>query len=179
MNIIIDGIACEALHGEYILQVARRNGIKIPALCHHDALSGIGSCRLCVVEVIEEGKSKIVASCLYPITRELEVRTHSEKLTGIRRTIMKLLLERTSFNEQLRNFAEKYDIYSTGEDRLIQGKDECMLCGLCVKACEKLGNSAISTVGRGVGKKVAPPYEEPPGDCIGCGSCASVCPREQ
>ncbi|HYF81432.1 MAG TPA: 4Fe-4S dicluster domain-containing protein [Clostridia bacterium] len=51
-----------------------------------------------------------------------------------------------------------------------------MLCGLCVKACEELGANAISTVCRGTGKKISTPYDEPSLACVGCGSCAAVCP---
>jgi ferredoxin len=39
-----------------------------------------------------------------------------------------------------------------------------------------MGSGAISTVGRGTGKKVSTPYDESSGDCIGCGACAKVCP---
>lgn len=32
-EIVIDGKTCTALHGEYLRDVAKRNGIEIPALC--------------------------------------------------------------------------------------------------------------------------------------------------
>jgi len=56
--------------------------------------------------------------------------------------------------------------------------DACVLCGLCAQACASLGTGAISTVSRGVSKKVSTPYDEPSLDCIGCGSCAAVCPTK-
>jgi ferredoxin len=39
-----------------------------------------------------------------------------------------------------------------------------------------MGSGAISTTGRGTGKKVSTPYDESSADCIGCGACAAVCP---
>jgi ferredoxin len=39
-----------------------------------------------------------------------------------------------------------------------------------------MGFSAISTVGRGHTKEVAPPLREAPPDCVGCLSCAKNCP---
>jgi len=54
--------------------------------------------------------------------------------------------------------------------------EKCILCGLCVQACESLGTGAISTAGRGIEKTVTTPYDEPSMVCVGCTSCAKVCP---
>jgi bidirectional [NiFe] hydrogenase diaphorase subunit len=175
MIIIIDGKACEAEYGEYILQVARRNDIYIPTLCHSDALPGEGSCRLCIVEVIDKGWNKVVTSCIYPITREVEVFTSSEKIKAMRRTIVMLLSARVPHNEAVRKLREQFGL--TEISRFSgDNSEQCVLCGLCVKACEKVGASAIATINRGVTKKVSTPYDEPSSACIGCGACAYVCP---
>ena len=42
MNITINGKICACEKGEFLLAVARRNGILIPTLCHHPALAGQG-----------------------------------------------------------------------------------------------------------------------------------------
>jgi formate hydrogenlyase subunit 6/NADH:ubiquinone oxidoreductase subunit I len=55
---------------------------------------------------------------------------------------------------------------------------DCILCGLCTRVCDHIGVSAISSVHRGVGREIAPPFGEPPPDCIGCLSCAEVCPTD-
>ena len=54
-------------------------------------------------------------------------------------------------------------------------KSKCLLCGLCVQACDSLGTGAISTVNRGTEKEVNTPYGDPSVLCIGCLSCATVC----
>ncbi|MCK9341792.1 MAG: 4Fe-4S dicluster domain-containing protein, partial [Synergistaceae bacterium] len=48
--------------------------------------------------------------------------------------------------------------------------------GRCVRACEANGTNAIQLVGRGFDRHVAPPYEMETDACIGCLSCATVCP---
>lgn len=175
MKIRINGIDCEARHGDYILEIARRNNIYIPTLCHHEALAGEARCRLCIVEVTEKGKSKVVASCVYPVTGEIEVATDSEKIRALRKTLLMLLLARTPQNETIQRLAREYGIPPV--TRFAGDPDEeCVLCNLCVRACEQLGAGAIFTVNRGVTKKVATLFEEPAAECIGCAACAGICP---
>ncbi len=54
----INGVPAKAEETETILDVARREGIDIPTLCHHDTLGSDGRCRLCMVEVRKGGKDK-------------------------------------------------------------------------------------------------------------------------
>lgn len=177
MKIIIDGKECEAEAGEFILTVAKRNGIKIPTLCHSEGLPGLGSCRLCIVEVIEGKRKRTVTSCIFPITREIEVITNSEKIVNMRKTIIKLLSAEAPGSDKLKKLREEYGI--SGLERFnVDFSEKCVLCGLCVKACEEIGTNAISTVNRGITKKVSTPYDEPSSNCIGCGSCAFVCPTD-
>lgn len=52
-EIVIDGKTCSAEHGEYLWDVAKRNGIEIPALCRSEAFpEHRASCRVCIVEVV-------------------------------------------------------------------------------------------------------------------------------
>ena len=177
MEIVIDGKTYEAEFGEYILEVCKRNGIYIPTLCHSDALPGLGSCRMCIVEVIERGRTKVVTSCVYPITKEVEVLTKSEKIISMRKTIVTLLVARAPQNQYMKKLKEEYGACNEEIERFnLDYVENCILCGLCVKACEAVGTCAISTVNRGVTKKIATPYDEPSRPCIGCGSCSFVCP---
>lgn len=175
MNITIDGKVCEAEYGEFILDIARRNNIHIPTLCHSDALPGQANCRLCIVDVNDNGRHKTVTSCVYPVTKELEVVTGSEKIIRMRRTIIMLLSARAPENEHIKKLAEEYSVPVS--ERFQKDKNEhCILCGLCVRACEEFGACSISTVNRGITKKVSTPYDEPSRECKGCTSCAEVCP---
>lgn len=177
MKIIIDGKACEVERGEYILEVARRNHIYIPTLCHSDALSGLGSCRLCVVEVIDRGRAKVVTSCIFPITSEVEVVTNSKKIQNIRKDLIMLLQARCPENEEIKKLAKEFKVEEERVNRFkLDVTENCMLCGLCAKACDEMGTGAISTVDRGIFKKVSTPYDDPSPVCIGCGACVNVCP---
>lgn len=177
MKITIDGIACNAQKGEMLLQIARRNNIQIPTLCHSDALPGLGSCRLCVVEVVDKGRISVVASCIYPVKSEIEVYTHSDKIKAIRKNLIMLLYARAPQDQTIDRLRREYGV--PDDIRFVGDINEhCILCGLCVKVCEELGSSAISTINRGVSKKVSTPYDEPSARCIGCGSCAYVCPTD-
>ena len=175
MTITINGIACECEKGEYLLRVARRNGIEIPTLCHHDAIAGQGCCRLCIVEVVTRGRGQIVVSCVYPVDCECEVFTESEKVRRQRGVILRLLESRAPDSEEIHALCEKYD--APRIDRFVKADSgKCVMCGLCVKACAELSVGAIATVNRGVTKEIATPYHEPSSVCVGCGSCARVCP---
>lgn len=176
MIIKINGKECECESGEFLLDIARRNGFEIPTLCHHYALEeGQGSCRLCIVEAIERGRSKVVVSCVYPVTSEIKVLTDSEKICRERGMILTLLAKRAPESEEIRALCEKYGAPKI--DRFIEiDNEKCVMCGLCAKICHSLGAGAISTVSRGITKAISTPYGEASPKCIGCGACAHVCP---
>jgi len=193
IKVTINGKAYEAEKGENILDVCRRNRVLIPTLCHHEGLSGLGSCRLCVVEVDEGRGNKVVVSCVYPLSRDCKVFTESEKIKGIRRTLLSMLITRAPAGDRLASLCQIYGVplnrgsadkrftfprTKTGNSQKDCLAEACVLCGLCAQACASLGTGAISTVGRGVIKKVSTPYDDPSVDCIGCLSCASVCPTK-
>ena len=50
----LDGRGVDARPGETLFEVAAREGIAIPYLCHGDGLRPDGNCRACVVEVAGE-----------------------------------------------------------------------------------------------------------------------------
>ncbi len=166
--------------GQTIFEALQRMpGIgNIPALCYNPNVRSYGSCRLCTVEVSEdEGKSyRFVASCLYPVSEGLIVKTNTEKIRKLRKGIIELLLARCPNTRVVQELAEEYGVE---KPRFAMGDHDCILCGLCVRACEEIiGKSAISLVNRGIYKEVAAPfYAYELGDgCIGCGDCAFVCP---
>lgn len=178
MKIKINDNYYEGIPGETLMELAKRNNVEIPNLCHKIGFEGQGRCRLCMVEVKEGKRTKVVSSCVYPIKDGLEVVTNSDKIQKMRKDIVLLLLMKTPNNEYIKNLAEEYGITAPSRYVDLNSNENCILCGLCVKACEKMGTSAISLVNRGTSKKVSTPYDDPSKDCIGCGACAEVCPTK-
>lgn len=176
MKVIINNVEYEGLPGETLMELAKRNKVYIPNLCHKEGFEGQGRCRLCMVEAKEGNRTKIVSACVYPVQDGLEVITDSDRIRAMRKNIILLLLLKTPNNEYIKQLAEEYEIKAPAGYVDLNSNENCILCGLCVKACEKLGTSAISLVNRGTGKKVSTPFDDPSKDCIGCGACAQVCP---
>ena len=173
ITFIINGKEVQGEEGEDILHVARKAGIEIPTLCHHEALAPAGMCRLCTVEMFDGRRTRFVTACNHPIREGMEVHTHTESVVEGRKLIVELLLARCPDVPLIKDLALEYGI---SEPRFEAEGDDCILCGLCVRMCEKMGNSAISLTGRGVEMKVDTPFHVQTEFCMGCGACASVCP---
>ena len=176
LTITIDGKECTCEKGEYLYDVARRNNIAIPVLCRSDAFADHRACcRICIVEVEIRGRRKVVTSCVYPVEQECAVYTRSEKILEERAVILALLAHRAPEAQRIADMNKAMG--DGGFERLVTVDGEkCILCGLCVQACDSLGTGAISTVLRGTEKKVDTPYALPSEFCVGCLSCANVCP---
>ena len=159
-----------------ILEAARLAGIHIPTLCHHPSIKPYGSCRLCTVQIVKNGRKKFVTACNYPVEDGLVVITDSAEVAEIRKMILELLIARSPQEKILREMAGEYGIF---KPRFLPGDKSCILCGLCYRICEELvGVSAINAQNRGVSRDVDTPYGELSEDCIACGACALVCPTK-
>lgn len=178
VKILMNGKPLLVPKGYTVLQAARAYGFYIPTLCYNENLTAEGRCRLCLVEIKKGGRSRIVTSCLYPVEEGLEVQTETEKIARTRRMIVELLLARCPDAEVIQELAQKMGI-TKPRFKPDEGNWKCILCGLCVKACEEaVGVSALGLSYRGSLKKVGTPYKEPTMVCIGCGACHYICPTQ-
>jgi len=176
VTLTIDGREVQAEEGAMILEVARAHNIYIPALCYHEEVAPYGACRLCMVEIVTNGKERLVASCLYPVEEGLRVKTNTERVNNVRRIVAELLLARCPDSEVIQELAGKLGI-DKPSFRLEEGNRKCILCALCTRVCQEVvGVSAISLVNRGVDRQMTTPFNDFSEACIGCGSCAYVCP---
>jgi len=178
----VDGKRLEVDRGTYLLEAARRAGIAIPTLCHHEAVEAWGGCRLCLVEITKtswDGWSKLVTACLYPAEPDLIVKTGSPRVLAARRVVLDLLLARCPEAPLIQRLAAEHGIETTSyRPTPPEKRDDCILCGLCTRICDAIGCSAISSASRGAGREIAPPFHGPPPDCIGCLACALSCPTQ-
>jgi iron-only hydrogenase group A len=206
ITIEINGREVEADRNEMLLSVLRREGLRIPTLCHIEGLTPTGACRLCAVEV--EGARGLVPSCAYPVAEGMKVQTHSARAVRARKTIVELLLADhpddclycvRNATCELRKLAEELGVRQrrfTGEQghhpidisspAVERDPDKCILCGRCVRVCEEIqGVAAIDFVGRGSKTHIGAAFDEGLNlsSCILCGQCIKVCPtgalREQ
>ena len=174
VQIEIDGQKIEVEKGTTILEAAEKLGIKIPTLCYHKAFTAYGACRLCTVEITRRGRKRLVTSCNYPIEDSIEVQTKSERVIRGRKMMLELLLARCPQVKVIQDLAQEMGIEKV---RFEPKDDDCILCGLCVRACqEAIGSSAISFVNRGINREVSTAFHLKSEDCIGCGACQYVCP---
>ena len=176
INLTIDGKIIKADKDSTILKVAKENGIKIPTLCHHEGLSPLANCRLCVVEATEKGRTKVVTSCNYKISEGMSVATRTDNIIAIRKMIVELIAGRSPNVKIVRELADEMGIKST---RFILENEKCILCGLCVHVCsEYIGANAITFTSHGTEKYVSAPLDSSAKDCIGCGACVEICPAQ-
>ncbi len=174
INLTINGAKVRAEEGSTILEVARFYGINIPTLCYHDELPPYGACRLCMVEINDGKRTRLVASCLYPVKEGIKVRTHTERLIKGRKLILELLLARCPNSKTLQDLACKRGLEQV---RFQMENADCILCGLCVRMCaEQMGSGAIGFVGRGQDREVATPFYTASEICRNCGACMYICP---
>jgi bidirectional [NiFe] hydrogenase diaphorase subunit len=174
ISLTIDGREVVTREGATILEAAREAGVDIPALCAHELLAPYGGCRLCTVEIAKGGRSRLVASCVYPAEQGLDVKTESESVVEGRRLILEMLLARAPGVEVLREYGKRYGV---DMDRFEQEPSYCILCGLCVRYCAEVkGACAIGFVGRGVDRQVMFLPEVAARECPQCGECFAICP---
>lgn len=170
----IDSRKLKARPGQSVLEVAREHGIEIPTLCYHEALTPLGSCRLCVVEVSQGGQRQTMASCVTPAAEGMVVKTDTEGIRSIRRMLMTLLLARCPDVKAIREKARELGVKKVPFPKQ---EEDCYLCGMCVRACEEIvGIGAIGFVNRGHASEVGPPFGVESNLCIGCGTCTTICP---
>ncbi len=170
----IDGRDVTAREGMTVLEAAREAGITIPTLCVHDALEPFGGCRLCIVEVEVNGWSRIVVSCVYTVADGLIIRTRTDKIDRIRKTLLELLLAHAPDSPALQEMADEY---GADRDRFEKEASFCIHCGLCVRYCAEVKKlHAVGFIDRGVRKEISFVPEIAAQECESCMECFPLCP---
>lgn len=170
----IDGREIAAKEGMTILQAAQTAGISIPTLCNHEKLEPYGACRICTVEAEARGRTTLVAACLYPVERDLVVRTRSEKVDKIRKTLLQLMLTHAPDSPQLQELAREYGANGA---RFEKEGAFCILCGLCVRYCTEVKKkNALAFIDRGTKREISFIPEVASKECWNCKECFPLCP---
>lgn len=199
IKLTINGQLVSANSEETILEVAKREGIYIPTLCHDARLKPYGACRLCLVEV--EGARGFPPACATKVTDGMVVNTDTVTLHEIRKTIIELLLsdhpldclfcesagrcelQDVAYNleiEKVRFEGGKHAHLIEDFNPLIErDPNKCILCGRCVRICQEVQQDFVyDFINRGFESIVTTPYDRPLAEtpCEFCGQCISACP---
>jgi bidirectional [NiFe] hydrogenase diaphorase subunit len=174
VNVSIDGAIIHAVKGASVLQTAVEYGFCIPHLCHVAGLSDIGACRLCIVENVVNGRSKITTSCTLNVEEGMQILTNTEKIRLLRRNIAELLVAQAPNSRAIQDIAVRCGVK---EVRYPFRNEKCVLCGRCVRVCSEIWKAkAIGFVGRGKERHVDFPFGVRPDFCKQCENCRQICP---
>src|SRR6478672_3772787 len=194
----LDGKQVEAINGETIWQVAKRQGREIPHLCYSPApdYRPDGNCRACMVEI--EGERVLAASCKRTPSIGMKVKTASDRAVAAQKMVMELLVadqperktshdpeskfwhwaEKTGVTESRFPTAERWET-DASHPAMRVNLDACIQCGLCVRACREVQvNDVIGMAYRSHGSKIVFDFDDPMGEstCVACGECVQACP---
>lgn len=170
----IDGKEVKAKEGTTVMEAAESAGITIPKLCFHEKMIPFGGCRLCIVDVESGGWNKLVVSCVYPVEQNLIVKTKTDKVARIRKTILELLLAHAPNSLQIQAMAQEY---GADKNRFEKEASFCVHCGLCVRYCNEVKKfNAVGFVDRGPKKEISFVPEIAAKECKSCMECFPLCP---
>jgi predicted molibdopterin-dependent oxidoreductase YjgC len=200
MTMTVNGREVRFSPGDTVLEVAEREGLSIPTLCHDPRLDPAGACRTCLVEI--EGWRRMAPSCATPAASGMEVTTESAKIDRHRKSLMALYLadhpegfvgSELGAPSEVYEMAARYDapanLPKMGTNRADRPGDEnpyilfdatkCISCARCTRYCEEVeGVSAITLAGRGSETTIATMDGLSLLDttCELCGGCIDTCP---
>jgi len=177
VTLTIDSKPVKATEGMTVLEAARQAGIDIPTMCAHEKLKPYTACRLCMVEIVDSrGRTNLDTACSYSVAANLVVKTRSEAVNRIRKTVLELMLSHAPDAPELVKLAREY---GADKDRFEKVPSFCILCGLCVRYCAEVKkNNAVGFVERGTRREIAFVPEIAAKECMGCRECFSLCPTE-
>ena len=122
VKLTIDDQIVEVPEGTTILEAAEKLNIYIPTLCHHESLTSYGGCRLCVVEITQNGVTDLTSSCTYKVEEGVKVKTTTERVKRVRRLVLELLLAEAPEAQIVQDLAKEMGI--TAQERLKPRRDD-------------------------------------------------------
>jgi len=196
VKLTIDGREIQAEKGKLLIEVARQNGIEVPAFCYHEDYTLQAACRMCLVEI--EKTPKLQVGCTTPVADGMVVRTDSDLVKKARKGTLEFLLTNHPLDCPVCDKGGECELqdmvfrYGAGESRFVERKlhvDEkqwspvvyfdaprCILCYRCVRACnEGMGVGALGVGNRGAISEIIPNHDDHL-ECDECGACIDICP---
>lgn len=194
ITLTIDDHAVTVEAGTTILKAAAAIGVEVPTVCYHDACTGNGLCRMCVVEVA--GMRLLQPACIVQAAPGMQVTTRNERIERSRRTILEMLdsavdlSDAAAIQRQMQEYGVDRERFPDAERRdrpviddnpmYVRDYAKCILCWRCVQVCAEDAQYtfALSFDGRGFETQIGTFFDKPMPEtsCVFCGQCVGVCP---
>lgn len=171
VTLTIDDQEVTVEEGMSVIEAAKTIGNEIPHYCYHPGLSVDGNCRMCLVEI--EKMPKPMIACNTTVSEGMVVRTQSEKVESMRRSVMEFMLINHPLDCptcdqagecRLQDYYMKYDkIPSRFEEEKVHkdkmvslgsgvmlDQERCIACSRCVRVCQEVAKEdELALVNRG------------------------------
>ncbi len=172
-KITLNGKEVEFPAGQTVMLAARGQGIDIPHYCWHPALSVVGSCRMCQVEVHGPGPKRLATACNLPCVDGMVVVTESPAVARARAGVLEDLLLNHPLDCPicdkagecwLQDYAYEYGAAVGRNDfprrkwnkrvdiaeHVLLDQERCILCTRCVRFLDEFaGKAELAVLGRG------------------------------
>ena len=179
----LNGRTVSGSASDTLLQIAKREGVAIPHLCHKDGLEPAGNCRACMVEIA--GERVLAPSCCRCPSAGMVVNTDSPRALRSQKLVLELLQAdmpdsahphtRHSELEQWattlgvgagvampRFEARALPAADLSHPAIAVNMDACIQCTRCLRACrDEQGNDVIGLAGRGEDAKIVFDMDDP------------------
>jgi len=181
-----------------ILDAARDAGHEVPTFCYQADLMGLGSCRMCLIEI--EGQKKLQPSCVTPVLHGMSILTDSPTVVSARAGVLEFLLANHALDCpvcdkggecELQDMVHKYGPHKGRHTEkkfkfhekdyalspvIIKNSNRCVQCIKCARVCrEVVGANVLGAIGRGDHQEETSFFKTQL-DCDHCGNCIEVCP---
>jgi polyferredoxin/ferredoxin len=176
INITINDEKVQVAKDSTVLEAAQQAGVHIPTLCHHADLTPYGACRMCLVEIGNNGRSTVTTSCSCPVEEGQMVQTDSPIVVQTRKLMADLILSRCPDVPAIQRMAASVGVEEPTFPAEVEGED-CILCGLCVRACDEIAEEhVLGFVGRAPDRQVTTAFDIRSDVCDECNKCIPYCP---
>ncbi len=199
VNVTVDDVAMVVPKGSMIIRAAERIGVEVPRFCDHPLLDPVAACRMCLVEIVGQGKPQ--PACAVAVTEGMVVKTQrsSEMADEAQRGVMEFLLinhpldcpvcdkggecplqnqamshghAESRFEGEKRTFPKPIELSAT----VLLDRERCVSCARCTRFAEQVaGDPLIELFERG-GKQQVGISDDQPFDSYFSGNTVQICP---
>ena len=195
----LNGREVSARANETLIEVADREGVAIPRLCHQPGLAAVANCRVCMVGIA--GERVLAPACCRAPSAGMAVATDSERARKSQRMVLELLLSDMPQSPPGQPLYTRHNEVEQWAARLQLGRprfaaraqpaadlshpamavnlDACIQCTRCLRACrDEQVNDVIVLAFRGDQARIVFDMDDALGasTCVACGECVQACP---